>query len=157
MGNILLLIGASLILVEAFIPGFGVFGISGIIILILGIIFVSPSIYYAIAIISIIFAVLAIIVALISKKIPKGSLYRTLFLRTNLTDEEGFLSSKENNNHIGEIMTVDTFLRPSGKVKKEDSVYDAISEGEFIEKGEKVKVVGNKGYILLVKRADNQL
>ncbi len=31
-----------------------------------------------------------------------------------------------------------------------------MSEGEFIEKNEKVKVVGNKGYILIVKKLEGE-
>ncbi len=156
VGEKLLFLGVALMLIEAFIPGFGVFGVSGILTFIVGIVLVSPNIYYAIAIIAVVVGIFAIIFALIAKKIPKGSLYKTLFLKTNLNNEEGFLSSKDNNKHLGEVMIVDTFLRPSGKVKKDDNVYDAMSEGEFIEKNEKVKVVGNKGYILIVKKLEGE-
>ena len=51
-------------------------------------------------------------------------------------------------------MQVDTFLRPSGRVKKDGKTYDAMSDSEFIEKGEFVEVIGNRGYILLVKRVE---
>jgi len=113
---------------------------------------IAPNVYFAVSIIALSIIFFAFILFILAKSIPKNSLYKTLLLKTKLDSEGGFLSSKENTNHIGEIMEVDTFLRPSGRIKKDDIIYDAMSESEFIEKGQKVKVVGNKGYILIVKR-----
>lgn len=152
MGQWLLVIGFILILIELFIPGFGVFGISGIISILVSIVLLSPNIYYAVFAILFALALLALIFFFVIKDMSKKNLYRTLFLGTKLKNEDGFISSKENDLHLGEIMLVDTFLRPSGKVKKDGNVYDAMSEGEFIQKDEQVVVVGNKGYILIVKR-----
>lgn len=41
-------------------------------------------------------------------------------------------------------------LRPSGKVVIADTIYDAISDGDFIEKGERIKVVRLEGSVMVV-------
>ena len=41
---------------------------------------------------------------------------------------------------------------PSGKVIIEDEMYDAYSRGEFIDKGEKIKVISTEGTSLRVKK-----
>jgi membrane-bound serine protease (ClpP class) len=41
---------------------------------------------------------------------------------------------------------------PSGKVIIEDEVYDAYSRGEFIDQGEKIKVISTEGTSLKVKK-----
>ena len=151
MGVGLLVLGVAFLVAEIFLPS-GLFGVSGFISFIIGIFMIAPNVYFAVSSIALSIIFFAFILFILAKSIPKNSLYKTLLLKTKLDSEGGFLSSKENTNHIGEIMEVDTFLRPSGRIKKDDVIYDAMSESEFIEKGQKVKVVGNKGYILIVKR-----
>ena len=48
----------------------------------------------------------------------------------------------------------DTVLRPSGKVDIEGHNMDAVSRGDFIEKGKKVIVIKAEGSYLVVKKAD---
>jgi len=44
-----------------------------------------------------------------------------------------------------------TVLRPSGKIKIDDNVYDAFTRGDFIEKGKEIEVVNEEGTSLQVK------
>lgn len=53
---------------------------------------------------------------------------------------------------IGQIGTATTPLRPSGKVKFEQTTYDASSDGELIEPGETVKILEIHGTRLTVTR-----
>lgn len=48
----------------------------------------------------------------------------------------------------------DSVLRPSGKVDIEGHILDAVSRGDFIEKGKKVIVIKAEGGYLVVKKAD---
>lgn len=52
---------------------------------------------------------------------------------------------------IGRIGFIETRLRPSGKVKVEDEIYEALSPGEFLEQGAKARVVGVQNGTLLVE------
>lgn len=152
MAQWLLLVGFILIVVEMFIPGFGIFGISGIISIIVSIVLLSPNMYYATIFILCFIVFITIVFVFIVKNISNLKFGTKLFLGTKLKEEDGFLSSKENNSFIGQDMITDTVLRPSGKVIKDGVIYDAMSNGELIEKDEKVTVIGNKGYILIVQR-----
>lgn len=155
MGHIFLLIGVAFLVAEIFLPS-GAFGVIGFCLFVAGVYMMTGSVYFTILAVILAVAVLFIILLFISGALPKSNLYKTLLLNTKLGNSEGVLASKENDTHIGEIMQVDTFLRPSGRVKKDGKVYDAMSDSEFIEKGEFVEVVGNRGYILLVKRVEKQ-
>ena len=41
---------------------------------------------------------------------------------------------------------------PSGKVMIEEEIYDAYSRGEFIDRGEKIKVISTEGTSIKVKK-----
>ena len=154
MGHIFLILGVAFLVAEIFLPS-GAFGVIGFCMFVTGVFRITGSIYFTMLAVVLAVAVLFIILLFIAGSLPKTNLYKTLLLNTKLGSKEGVLASKENDTHIGEIMQVDTFLRPSGRIKKDGKVYDALSDSEFIEKGEFVEVVGNRGYILLVKRAEN--
>ena len=53
---------------------------------------------------------------------------------------------------VGDIGVTMTFLRPSGKVKIKDEVFDGITQGEFMEKGIPVKILEIKGNRIIVSR-----
>ena len=59
---------------------------------------------------------------------------------------------KHKNIVVGDIGVVDTFLRPSGKISIGQKIYDAKSEGEFIEKGVEILVVKKKNNQIIVVR-----
>jgi len=44
-------------------------------------------------------------------------------------------------------------LRPSGKILINEKIYDASTNGEFIEKNKKVEVISNEGSSLKVKKS----
>ena len=71
--------------------------------------------------------------------------------------EKGFVAGrrKEELPEIGTIGIVVSPLRPAGKVEIEGDFYDAISSGRFIEKGEKVTIVGIEGSKMIVQDIDS--
>ena len=56
---------------------------------------------------------------------------------------------------VGKIAVVETVLRPAGKIRLEGNTYDAVSEGEFIDAGKKVRVLRSQGYALVVRASDD--
>ena len=53
---------------------------------------------------------------------------------------------------VGEVGIAHTVLRPSGKVKINEKLYDAVSQYGFIEKGSQVKVTRYEtGQVYVVK------
>ncbi|MCK5544719.1 MAG: serine protease, partial [Desulfobulbaceae bacterium] len=55
---------------------------------------------------------------------------------------------------VGDSGITHTFLRPAGKIKIGNDLYDVISEGEFIEKGTPVVISEKRGNRLIVARKE---
>jgi membrane-bound serine protease (ClpP class) len=53
---------------------------------------------------------------------------------------------------IGDIGIATTLLRPSGKVKIKDEIFDVVTEGEFIKRGTPVKILEINGNRIIVSR-----
>lgn len=166
---IIFVIGVILIAVEIFaIPGFGVAGISGIVLVIAGLVLsmidnigLEANSFPAGELISAFFIVIiASFVSLI------GSLYptRLLFSSTNTffgglalaaTQEKsnGFTSAVSTySTMIGQAGRAHTILRPAGKIIVGNEIFDATSESGFIEKGEPVKVTRYSNTQLFVRK-----
>lgn len=146
------IIGILLVAAEIFIiPGFGVTGISGIILIVGGLIMalldnrdfnfegVSEKELGEATLTVLIGLVVGIILMMwLSNKIGQKGILRKMALTADL---EAATSSPNLSSLIGKEGTAATILRPSGKVRIEGEFYDGVSESGFIEKGQKVVVV----------------
>lgn len=163
------ILGIVLIALEVFvIPGFGIAGISGIILVIVGL---TMSLvdnvvfeFEGIGAMDIVFksmmrVILSVVLAFVliifvSKKIGTSNMFKSLSLETVQNQSDGYISvdthQKEMIGKIGEAYTV---LRPSGKVMIEEELFDAKAEIGYIEKGEKVKVLRDEAGQLYVIKA----
>ena len=56
---------------------------------------------------------------------------------------------------IGEVATTLSPLRPSGKVQVGESIVDVVTEGEFVEVGQSVKVIGKQGARVIVRLVES--
>jgi membrane-bound serine protease (ClpP class) len=53
----------------------------------------------------------------------------------------------------GKIGVTDTELQPSGRVLIDNEIYDAETDGEFVEAGRGVRIIRVRGKKVFVKRA----
>lgn len=151
---ILFVIGLILIAFEIFvIPGFGVAGISGIVLTVLGL-FLSlvgnvdfdftgvssdQTLKSFITVIVGILMSFILIITLISRIGKKGSMFRNIALTS---DQEGYISvPEEQKSMVGKTGHAATVLRPSGKVIIDGQYYDAVANQGFIESGKNIKVI----------------
>ena len=165
---VIFIIGLILIALEIFaIPGFGVAGVSGILLVIIGLTLamvdnVVFDFNFSIAFAEIIRAFFIVITSMflsfllslyIGKKLFTAQAFGNLALRRDLKSEDGFIGVESTPRKlIGKTGIADSVLRPSGKVMIDDEIYDAKSEFGFINKGEKVKVIRYEtGQIYVVK------
>jgi membrane-bound serine protease (ClpP class) len=164
---ILFIVGIILLLVEIFvIPGFGVAGISGIALVVIGLALSLLSnvkldfsgigvlvIFKAFA-----FVVFFVFTALVGSIWASGKLFSSgpfnrLALKRTQEKSEGFISSPEDiRNLIGKVGEAYTILRPSGKVIIEGKVFDAIAETSWISKGDSVEVVRQETMQIYVRK-----
>lgn len=147
------ILGFGLIIVEMFFPGFGLPGISGIILLIAGIILTANTLIEALILIIVILLMLGVILTIILRSANKGGLAKGVILSTSMTREEGYVGVgvEDMDYFLDKIGTTLTMLRPSGSVDFDGVKLDAIAEGEFISKGKKVRVIKIKSRRLIVK------
>ena len=155
------LLGLLLLLVEIFvIPGFGIAGISGIVLIVGGLtlsllgnqdfdfqqVSAADSGRAALTVLLGLGIGFALILWLSHKIGSKGPL-RRMALNTDLGEA---ISSPTHPELIGKEGIAQTVLRPSGKVWIEGKVYDGISESGFVEKGEPIVVVKSENAQLYV-------
>lgn len=154
------IVGIACLVVEAVQPGFGVFGISGLVLMILSIILravfhqaedvVVMQIFQFILIDVLIFGVLFLFVFIANKL---GWLKKTPIFHVGTAVDEKFSDGTKDYNFLlnktGKALTV---LRPSGKIEIDGEIYDAESEGFLIENGEEIKVVRIDGGIIKVEK-----
>lgn len=152
---ILFIVGLLLIALEVFvIPGFGIAGISGSLLVLAGLslsmvdnvdlrLNEKQILHLLQALFLILFSIIASIVVsyFLFKKMLQSSSFTKISLNTELKTEEGCVSIDLNMfNLVGSEAICFTDLRPSGKILINDNVYDAISEYSFIAKDTKVIV-----------------
>lgn len=153
--------GVVLLLLEIFvIPGFGIAGIGGII-LILASLFLSlinTDYFYDMGTISsaivqlagsILLAVVAILLLL--KYLPKSKSFNKLVLADEEKTSQGFSSNPDYSAILHSTGVALTPLRPAGSVIIDGKKYDVVTEGEFIEKGKNVKVIKTEGVKIVVQ------
>ena len=164
---LLFVVGIGLLLLEIFvIPGFGVTGISGII-LVLASLVLSMSLNFGFdftfAPPTIIIKKIALVLGFSTagfmssiwlgmKVINTNTRFGSIALKTEMDKKTGYISQDLSMNElVGKTGRAVTFLRPAGKVEIDDEIYDAISEFGVIEKDTEVKVVRFENSQLVIK------
>lgn len=141
------ILGFAAIILEFFVPSAGVIGILGAGFVIAGIVF--TFIYYGL-VVGTIFLVSCsiigpIIIFLYFKIFPKSYVGKKLILGKTLK------INTEKNLHLLNLEGIsETTLRPTGYVVIEDSRYNVITIGDFIDKGTTVIVISIEGSKIIV-------
>jgi membrane-bound serine protease (ClpP class) len=165
---LIFLLGIVLVGIEIFvIPGFGITGISGIILIVLSLtLSMVGNVGFSFpqnAIPAIIQALLVVVVAIIvsislslflSSKLANWGIFKKVSLATEL---EGNVTTQIESNLIlnsliGKTAIVYNQCKPSGKAYIDDKLYDITLQNGFAEKGDKVVVVRTEGNFLIVKK-----
>ena len=154
---IIFVLGLILIGLEVFvIPGFGVSGVLGIILMILGLSlslidniifewdfnFALKSLIKSKVFVTISMFLSLFISILLGQKILTSNNFSFLVLKSTQKKEKGFVGVENKNQEmIGQTGISVTVLRPSGKVKINNKIFDAKAEINHIEKGQNVRVI----------------
>jgi len=150
---ILFVAGLVLLIIEATIPGFGVPGITGIICAFLSIILGSPDPGKSIVSLFVALIISIVVIAVLLKYAPRNKLFNHIILKDEQKNDTGYVSYiHDRNDLIGQEGEAVTFLRPAGTVMIGEKKVDVVSEGEFIEKGTKVKVIAVEGNRVVVRK-----
>jgi len=167
---LLAILGFALLAVEFLvIPGFGVAGISGIILFVIAFAFsmvgnqgfdfsLVSGRELTVAFATVVIAMFAsVILAFVTgRKMMLSSRFGKMVLQTTMESGSGYVSADAGLHAlIGSHGITDTLLRPSGKVLIGERIYDAVADSAFIEKGINITVKSISGQSLVVsKKAD---
>lgn len=163
------IVGMILLAIELLlIPGFGIFGIVGILCMMTGLCFALVSSDFSFSVdnaawqeftssfILVIVSMLLAVVgcALLSARIGKGKgLFSRMALHKVQDTTEGYVAvnADEMSLQIGKEGIAVTVLRPSGKVRVDGKIYDAVAEFGYIEAQEKITVSRSESGCLYVR------
>lgn len=149
------LLGMVLLIVEVFMPGFGLPGITGIVLELVCIIltYASYGSMAALGVTLIILAVIAIVISLALRSANKGRLSKSAVILTETESvEEGYVASRDMDVFLGKTGITTTVLRPTGMAEFDGVKLNVQSDGEYIAKGEKIRVDHVEGARVVVRR-----
>lgn len=153
---LLLILGAVLLLIEVFVPGFGFFGISGIVSLVAGIIVricQGLNLTQSIALILVVFGFFTLASIFMVFSAQYGILGRTGLFETKASISKDYnVASKQIKKLVGRSGKAVTTLSLAGKAKINGKVYDVVSTGSYIEKGSNIKVVEIVDNTIMVRK-----
>jgi membrane-bound serine protease (ClpP class) len=164
---ILFVLGLVLLILEIFIiPGFGVAGISGIVLIALSLVlsmqeFVIPTFEWQkdlfrrnILVVGVGVVSSLVLFGILAYSLPQLRLFSRLTLGESQNAESGYTvqSSEEVTRYMGKKGVAVTTLRPSGKAEFGEEVLNVEAEGEFLEAGTLIEVVEVSGNRILVRK-----
>lgn len=166
---LLFVAGLILLLVEIFvIPGFGVAGIGGILLMIVGLTLsltandgfdfnpqVGLSFTNSLALVTVMLVVSTFGSIWLGGRLLQTTMFNPMMVNVEQHKEQGYIGiDMDLFNKVGKQGIAHTVLRPSGKVLIEEVVYDATSELAYIERGKFVEVIRFENNQLVVREME---
>ena len=146
--------GVIFIIIEILTPTIGLLAGIGVVAILYSLILAMGGDINAIYMMAISLIIAIIIFAIILKKLPSSRLWKKLILTNTSSTEQGYVSSMDYSKYLNKEGVVLSELRPSGSVEIDGVPVDVVSEGKFISKGEKVRVVKIEGVRIIVRRVE---
>ena len=162
-------VGLGLVALEIFvIPGFGVAGFAGITLTIGALVLIMINNeafdFEFVRMNDILFAMAAAVGGLLGgavlffvggTQLVNSRAFKRVALTTTQQSSAGYTSSILPDTLVGERGIAFTVLRPAGKIKVGDAIYDAYTRGEYVEAGQPIEVLSKSVSGLLVRRLQN--
>lgn len=147
-------VGIALLVIEAFVPGFGLPGISGIVLEVAAVTLTWLN-HGPLAALGMTIAVLALIAIAISMSLrsaTKGKLSRSkLVLQQREINEEGYRAQEDMKVFLGREGVATTVLRPTGMATFDGVKLNVVSDGVFVPAETKVRIVHVEGSRIVVQ------
>ena len=147
-----LLAGVALLVLEVFMPGFGLPGISGLLLLTVGIVLTwkTYGIVAGLAVTLISLALAGISISVSVKSAATGKLSKSALILNDVTASVDHEETETLVGREGETLTV---LNPVGFAEFDGVRLNVVSEGPYLDKGVRVKVTQVEGNKIVVKPA----
>jgi len=152
---ILFALGIGLILLEFFIPG-GIAGAIGFVAVIASFFIASDNmVHMGISILIALSASILLSILMIRVFGKRMKLFKRIILTDSTSTEKGYVSNKNRLELIGVEGITLTPLRPSGTILVDDERIDVVSEGAFISKDTRVRIIKTEGSRIVVREVKN--
>ena len=144
-----LMLGAALMIVEVFLPGFGLPGVSGIVLIGAGtvIIWLKAGALTALATLLVVIAVLAVLISYMMRRATEGGAHARIFLR----EKEELRSGEDMQVLLGKQGRTTSVLRPAGIGDFDGVRLNVVTEGSFIERDRPIEIVNVDGARIVVR------
>ena len=148
------LVGIGLLVLEAFMPGFGLPGISGIVmeIVAIALTWVNHGPVAALGLTIIVLSLIAIAISMSLRSATKGRLSRSKIILTEReSNEAGYRSAEDMQVFLGKEGETTTVCRPTGMAEFDGVKLNVVSEGEFLPAGTRIRIVQVEGSRIVVR------
>jgi membrane-bound ClpP family serine protease len=152
--GICLIVGIALIIVEMFVPGFGIPGITGGILLVVSVFFTTKSILEVLIMLIIILLILGSSLMVVVNMAKKGKLSKGIILDSSMKGEDDSIGMKDMEYFKGKKGVSLTNLRPAGTIDLDGVKLDVVTDGNFIDKGKSVEIVRVDGIRIVVREIE---
>ncbi len=159
---LLFVIGVILLLLEVFvIPGFGIVGVSGILLIVVSLfmsmipsipIFGLSSVSGAIFKLAGSFVLSGILIFFLSKFLPKTAVWNRMILDKEVSFSTGYTSDEKIASLVGKQGKALSDLRPAGIAMIGNKRVDVVTEGDYIKAGSKIIVTNAEGSKVIVRK-----
>ena len=149
------LVGVALLVAEVFMPGFGIAGISGIVLEIISIVltYLKYGGLASLGLTVVILAVIGISISVSLRSATRGRLSKSpIILHQAETSAEGYNATTDMEVFLGKEGQTVTVLRPTGMAEFDGVKLNVVSDGEYIPKGTHVRVDRVEGVRVVVRR-----
>ncbi|MBU7593634.1 NfeD family protein [Metabacillus halosaccharovorans] len=152
---ILFILGVIFLIAELFVPGgiLGILGFAGVI----GSLYVASGNFVHMTISLLISFAVAFAASILLVKVfgKRMNIFKKLILRDSTNTESGYVSNVSRRELVGAEGIALTTLRPSGTAVINDERLDVVTEGGYIIKGQKVKVIKVEGSRIVVRELND--
>ena len=153
---VLFAVGIICMVIEMFEPGVGVFGIVGVIVMVIDIFVLADNFVEGLVLFAglaiIIVAFVLVLIALSSH----GILPKSIVLKEATDNENGYTATSKTVLQIGDRGVAVTDLRPSGKAEFGNISADVVSNGAFIVSGTGIAVIEINGNKIVVREDEEK-
>lgn len=152
---VMLIVGYALLVVEMYVPGFGLPGISGIVLLTVGLIAMEPSPLQALVLVLIIVLLLGAAFSVAMHSFSKGRLSKSKLVLSESLDPKAE-NDDDLDYFVGKTGTTHTALRPAGIAEFDGVKLNVVSDGDFVAAQRPIcveRVEGNRIVVREIERA----
>ena len=165
---VLFIVGLILVGLEWFVfPGTFIAGISGAVLMLVAIVMAMvdkypggpslptlPQLRLPLRDISIAITISFVLALILARFFPKTSLFRKLVSQTASGVSSGAAQEAQQEARIGQLGVTISQLYPGGKARFGEQTLDVLTEGELVEKGRRVRIIGHTGADAVVQEAE---